>query len=63
MSFIEKANRSLKNWEKNPEEYEYPPFIGYLAFFIMSDDDHGTEAYWANVERLLGEMKLGATVK
>ena len=60
LSFIEKANRSLKNWEKNPEEYEYPPFIGYLAFFIMSDDDHGTEAYWANVERLLGEMKLGA---
>lgn len=60
LSFIEKANRSLKNWEKNPDEYEYPPFIGYLAFFIMSDDDHGSEAYWANVERLLGEMKLGA---
>jgi hypothetical protein len=50
------------NWRRG--ELEYPPYIGYLAFFILAaglDGDFAPNAYYPRLRKLLGEQIFSGT--
>ena len=54
--FCQKALQAFTNWRSR--KLEYPPYIGYLAFFVLSagaDAGFAPHAYYPNFWTLLGE--------
>lgn len=54
--FCQKALQACTNWRSR--QLEYPPFLGYLAFFVLSagtDAGFAPHAYYPNFWTLLGE--------
>jgi len=54
--FCQKALQSLENWRD--KDFEYPPYISYLAFFVLAAGTHGDfapHAYYPRLGKLLDE--------
>jgi hypothetical protein len=54
--FCQKAVQAYTNWRSR--QLEYPPYVGYLAFFVLSagaDAGFAPQAYYPNFWTLLGE--------
>lgn len=51
----EKAYGTFFNWRKR--NYKYPPYVAYLAFFVMAwsvEGDYDDKAYYPRLSTLLG---------
>jgi hypothetical protein len=54
--FCQKAFQAFRSWRD--EQFNYPPYIGYLAFFVMArgtEADVSENAYYPRFWKLLGE--------
>lgn len=54
--FCQRALQALKNWRKR--DLEYPPYVAYLALFVLAagtESDFATHAYYPRFWQLLGE--------
>jgi len=56
-----KAYNTFKNWRKKIDiEFEYPPYIGYLAFLVLAsvtETDYAPHSYYPRFWKLLGEKE------
>ncbi len=58
-SFCQKAYYIYKNW-RNFKELEYPPYIAYLALFVLAENVEGDfdgRAYYPRLNKLLGNTE------
>ena len=58
----DKALQSYKNWRI--KDFEYPPYIAYLAFFVLAattGGDFNQKAYYPRYWELLGEINKSGT--
>src|SRR5690242_8011520 len=52
----QRALQTLANWRG--KEFEYPPYVGYLALFVLAaglEGDFASHAYYPRLRELLGE--------
>jgi len=55
--FCQKAFQTYKDW-RSWKLFEYPPYIAYLAFFVLAggtQGDFAAQAYYPRLRKLLGE--------
>lgn len=60
--FCQKALQVFEGWRE--KKLEYPPYISYLAFFVLAagtESDFATHAYYPRVWQLLGEPEDSGT--
>ena len=60
LSFCRKAYRTFRDWRSDPkvDECEFPPYLAYLALFVLaagSEGDFAPHAYYPRLRNLLGE--------
>lgn len=63
-SFLQQAKKVNRDWNKNPNSYEYPPFIIFMAFLIyaeVAEEGNASVSYWDKPKRLLQGNELGTT--
>lgn len=57
--FCQKAFQTYKDW-RSWKLFEYPPYIAYLAFFVLAggtQGDFAAQAYYPRLRKLLGESE------
>lgn len=60
-SICQKALQAYENWRKR--NIDYPPYIAFLALFVLAEDTEGEfhpHAYYPRLRMLLGEPGTGA---
>lgn len=63
LGFCQRALQVFEGWRK--KKIEYPPYISYLAFFVLAagtESDFATHAYYPRVWKLLGEPEDSGTL-
>lgn len=62
LSVCGKAYRAYEQWKDHPEDFEYPPFIAYLALFALAaglEGEFAAHAYYPRLHKLLGDQSAG----
>ncbi len=57
----QKALQTMEDWKWRCGRQGYPPYIGYLAFFVLAsgtEDDFSPNAYYPRLRKLLGESPV-----
>ena len=59
-----KALQTFKNWRKKEEQLKYPPYIAYLALFVIAanpshEEELSENSYYKRLRALLNENKDG----
>ena len=56
----QKAWRTMEEWKYRQKRQGYPPYIGYLALFVLAagtEEDFSANAYYPRLRKLLGEKQ------
>ncbi len=61
LSFLQQAKKVSEEWKRDIDNYEYPPFIIFMAFLIYAEvaEEGHPGAYWPKPEKLL-QKKIGS---
>ena len=54
----QKVLRTMEDWQYRQQRQGYPPYIGYLALFVLAagtEEDFSANAYYPRLRKLLGE--------
>ncbi len=61
-----RAEQSLDGWRRHRPQLHYPPYIAYLAFFVLAagagrGGEFAAHAYYPRLRKLLGEEPVAGT--